>query len=194
LQDLTPVFYYDLRSPDCWLAAERMTHTLGLVPEWQPVLLDGLGGPVPWWSGDGRERGMADVELRASGQGIRPLRWPDGWPNDVTTAMLAAAFAKQAARAVAYSLAAFRQQFAAGRDLSVTDNVLIAAAACELHPRALLKGVESRAVRDELDGATHEAADRGVRELPAIRAGDEIYAGPDAPELAARGVRPRRHD
>jgi 2-hydroxychromene-2-carboxylate isomerase len=189
-----PVFYYDLRSPECWLAAERMTHTLGLVPEWQPVLLDGLGGPAPWWSGEGRERGIADVELRASGQGIRPLRWPEGWPNDVTTAMLAATFAKQSARAVAYSLAAFRQQFAAARDLSVTDNVLIAAAACELHPRALLKGVESRAVRDALDGATAEAARRGVRELPAIGVGDRIFAGPEAPELAAEGVRPRRND
>jgi len=162
------------------------------VPEWQPVLLDGLGGPPPWWSGTERERGMAEVELRAAGQGIPPLRWPRGWPVDVTCAMLAATFAKRSARAVAYSLAAFRQQFAAGRDLSEIDNILIAAAACELHPRALIKGIESQTVRDALDEATREAARQGVSELPAIRTGDAVFGGPEAPELAARGVRPHR--
>ena len=51
--------------------------------------------------------------------------------------MRVATFAKQTGRTIAFSLAAFRQQFAAGKDLSDPDNVMIAAAACELHPRAL---------------------------------------------------------
>ena len=58
--------------------------------------------------------------------------------------MRAATFAKQTGRTVSFSLAAFRQAFAAGRDLTEPDNVLIAAAACELHPRALLKAVATR--------------------------------------------------
>ena len=49
-------------------------------------------------------------------------------------AMRVATFAKQTGRTVSFALAAFRQAFAAGRDLSDPDNVLIAAAACELHP------------------------------------------------------------
>ena len=49
--------------------------------------------------------------------------------------MLVATYAKQIGRAVAFSLAAFRQAFAGGRDLGERDNVLIAAAACEMHPR-----------------------------------------------------------
>ena len=56
------------------------------------------------------------------------------------SAMRAAVFAQQTGRVVAFSLAAFRQAFAGGRDLTDTDNVLLAAAACELHPRAVLKG------------------------------------------------------
>jgi hypothetical protein len=76
-----------------------------------------------------------------------------------------------------------RQAFAGGRDLSVTDNVLIAAAACELHPRALLKGVELRSVREALDAATAEA---GEIELPAVRTGGETLAGPRA--LADSGI------
>jgi predicted DsbA family dithiol-disulfide isomerase len=82
--------------------------------------------------------------------------------------MRAAVFAQQAGRVVAFSLAAFRQQFAAGRDLSDVDNVLIAAAACELHPRAVLKGLESRGVQERLEETAKEAAALGVREVPAV--------------------------
>ena len=44
----------------------------------------------------------------------------------------AAIFAKEAGKVVSFSQAALRQRFAAGRDLSEGDNVLIAAAACAL--------------------------------------------------------------
>ena len=75
--------------------------------------------------------------------------------------MRAATFAQKGGRAVAFSLAAFRQAFAGGRDLAVTDNVLIAAAACELHPKAVLKGIETRSVKEALKQATAEAVERG---------------------------------
>ena len=87
---------------------------------------------------------MAEVERRASAYGLPPIAWPDPWPGNTLVAMRVATFAKQTGRTVSFALAAFRQAFAAGRDLSDPDNVLIAAAACELHPRALLKAVETR--------------------------------------------------
>ena len=61
--------------------------------------------------------------------------------------MLVATYAKQTGRVVAYSLAAFRQAFAAGRDLGERDTVLIAAAAAEMHPAAVIKGAELRGTR-----------------------------------------------
>ena len=164
-----PVFLYDVGSPWCWLAGERLHSVLGLVPEWQPVL------------GDGEEVDREAVERAAVEQGLPAPRWPDPFPFDSALAMRAATFAKQTGRAVAFSLAAMRQAFAAGRDLSVTDNVLIAAAACELHPRAVLKGIETRSVVDALP----RAADLGVDRLPALRVDGQIVAGPDAPEAAA---------
>ena len=100
--------------------------------------------------------------------------------------MLAATFAQQAGRVVAFSLAAFRQAFAAGRDLGVADNVLIAAAACELHPRAVLKAIESRSVRERLRLATAEAGARGVRAVPTLRLGKHLLAGERGVEEAAR--------
>ena len=89
---------------------------------------------------------------------------------------------------MAFSLAAFRQAFAAGRDLSVTDNVLIAAAACELHPNAVLKGIETKGVKDRLRAATDEAYERGVRGVPSVAVGDEVFWGDDRLEEAAAAL------
>jgi predicted DsbA family dithiol-disulfide isomerase len=108
------------------------------------------------------------------------LRWPVAWPPDTRTAMLAATYAKQIGRAVAFSLAAFRQAFAGGRDIGDVDTVLIAAAACEMHPTAVLKGVKLRSVTDALDRATARARAAGVHSLPAIEAGGRVFEGPSA--------------
>src|SRR4051794_39074391 len=171
--DGRPLFYYDVGSPWCWLAAERAHEVLGTVPVWQPVRAAALE-PV--------DRGA--VERRAIAQGIPEVRWPERWPFDSELAMLVATFAKQTGRAVAFSLSAMRQAFAAGRDLSVLDNVLIAAAACELHPRAVTAAIETRGVVDGLREASDAARATGVRELPAVRIGDAVTSGPDAPEQA----------
>jgi 2-hydroxychromene-2-carboxylate isomerase len=173
-------FLYDVGSPWCWLAGERVTHLLGAVPVWQPVLAAGLSGGAGAATAD-----RAAVDAAATAQGLPPLRWPDPWPFDSELAMRAATFAKQSGRAVAFSLAAMRQAFAGGRDLSIADNVLIAAAACELHPRALLKGVETATVRTALAEATAAAAAQGVDELPAIVVGGRVFSGPRAPEEVA---------
>ena len=103
--------------------------------------------------------------------------------------MRAATFAKQIGKVVSFSLAGFRQAFAAGRDLSDPDNVMLAAAACELHPNALTKAVESQGVKDALRAATDEAAARGVIGVPTVVVGDEVFWGDDRLEAAAAAAR-----
>src|SRR3954465_15694206 len=185
-------FLYDIGSPWCWLAGERVTHVLGLVPVWQPVLAARAGdGGGSGGGGGGGGCGAVDrgaVAAAGAARGLPPLRWPDPWPFDSELAMRAATFAKHSGRAVAFSLAAMRQAFAGGRDLSVPDNVLIAAAACELHPRALLKGVETASVRRALEEATAAAAARGVDGLPAFVVSGRVFVGPRAVEDAAAVV------
>jgi 2-hydroxychromene-2-carboxylate isomerase len=63
--------------------------------------------------------------------------------------------------------------------------VLIAGAACEMHPAALLKALERPGVARALDQATETARSRGVRRLPAIALGDRVLAGPDVLEQVA---------
>ena len=92
------------------------------------------------------ERDIALAHDRAHAppsSGLQPLRWPDPFPFDSALAMRAATYAKQIGRTVAFALAAFRQAFAGGRSLAEPDNVVIAAAACEMHPAAVLKAARA---------------------------------------------------
>jgi len=186
--DQRAVFYFDLGSPYAYLAAERIHSLFDEPPLWQPILLGGIWrvtGGRSWATTDKREGGIAEVERRAGEYGLMPVRWPEGWPNNTLKAMRAAVFAQQAGRVVAFSLAAFRQAFAGGRDLSDVDNVLIAAAACELHPNAVLKGIETQSIKDRLRAATDEAYNRGVRGVPSVVLGDRVFWGDDRLEEAA---------
>jgi 2-hydroxychromene-2-carboxylate isomerase len=183
-----PVFYYDLGSPYSYLTAERLPLVLPVRPVWQPILLGGIwqqSGGRSWGITDEREAGQREVERRAQEYGLMPVRWPEGWPNNTLKAMRAAIFAQSIGRAVAFSLAAFRQAFAGGKDLSNVDNMLIAAAACELHPNAILKALETQSVKDKLREATQEAYDRGVRGVPTIAVGEQLFWGDDRLEEAA---------
>ena len=189
-------FYYDLGSPYAYLAAERISNVFeeagAQQPEWQPILLGGLFarfGRSSWALGPGREQGIREVERRASAYGLPPIRWPAAWPGNYLTAMRTATFAKEIGRAVSFSLAAFRQGFAAGRDLSDRDNVFIAAASSELHPRSLEIAIGRDAIKQRLRAATEEAGDRGVRGVPAVVVGDEVFWGDDRLEQAAEAQR-----
>jgi 2-hydroxychromene-2-carboxylate isomerase len=189
------VFFYDLGSPYAYLAAERVNGVFaeeGLEPpEWQPVLLGGLFkrfGRSSWGLGPDRETGMAECERRAADYGLPAIRWPDPWPPDGLFAMRAATYAKEIGRTVSFSLAAFRQAFAAGRDLSEPDNVLLAAAAAEIHPRAMLGSVKRDSVKSALREATDRAGDLGVHGVPAVVVDGEAFWGDDRLDEAVRAA------
>jgi 2-hydroxychromene-2-carboxylate isomerase len=186
------VFYFDLGSPYAYLAAERVSAAFVSAgagpPEWQPVLLGGLFkrfGRDSWANGPARAEGLRECERRAQAYGLPPIRWPEPFPGNSLMAMRAATFAKEIGRTVSFSLAAFRQAFAAGRDLSDADNVLLAAAAAEMHPRALLAAVERDAIKTRLREATDAAGDLGVRGVPSVVVGREVFWGDDRLDEAA---------
>ena len=184
--------FYDLGSPYAYLAAERIHAVFEEAgappPVWKPVLLGGLFERFDrgsWARTEAREEGMREVERRAQAYGLPPIRWPEGWPSNYLFAMRVATFATEIGRGVSLPLAAFRQHFAAGRDLSVPDNVLIAAASAELHPRALTTAVQRASIKDRLRTTTDEAADLGVFGVPSVVVSDEVFWGDDRLEDAA---------
>jgi 2-hydroxychromene-2-carboxylate isomerase len=181
-------FYYDFSSPYSYLAAERIS---GLFseggaeqPEWQPISFGHVlktTGRRPWSFEEDRSADLAEIQRRADERGLPEVVYPEGWPVDnySLNPIRAAVYAKESGRVVSFSLACFRQVFAAGRDMREVDNVLLAAAACELHPNAVLKGMETRSVKDRLTTATDEAIQRGVQGIPTVAVGDELFWGDD---------------
>src|SRR3954471_2034486 len=154
--------YFDFASPECWLVAQRILHTLPQPCEWVPVR---ASDPVPAFRcAEESDIWRLEIERRARALDLQPVRWPPEVPFDSGFAMRAATFARGAGKTVAFALAAFRQAYCAGRDLSEPDNVMIAAAACEIHPRALIKGAGLRSTRETLEQASAEAPGS----LPAI--------------------------
>jgi 2-hydroxychromene-2-carboxylate isomerase len=99
--------------------------------------------------------------------------------------MRVATYAKSIGRTVPFALAAFRQAFAGGRSLANPDNVLIAAAACEMHPTAVLAAQRQHSVEARLSDVTTLAAEAGVREVPAVRVGEVVFHGETALDEAA---------
>ncbi len=185
-----PAFYFDLGSPDAYLLAERVLPAMPVATEWVPVLASGLPGAESFEAfrcAEERSIVLGEFVETAARRQLQPLRWPDPFPFDSSFAMHAATYARQIGRTVPFALAAFRQAFAGGRALDA-DGVLIAAAACEMHPAAVLKAVELRSVREALARETAAAAARGVRDVPAILVGEQVFHGDAGLSPAARAA------
>jgi 2-hydroxychromene-2-carboxylate isomerase len=186
-QTIAAAFYFDLRSPQAYLAAERALHVLPAPCEWQPVLSTMLPGAERFETFRCEQERLAmreSVERRAAVLALAPVRWPTPFPFDSEFAMLTATFAKRIGKTVAFALAAFRQAYAGGRALSDRDNVLIAGAACEMHPAAILKAAATRSLRGELERATAQAAALGIDDVPAVRVGERVLVGERSLEQA----------
>lgn len=189
---MTAAFYFDLASPLAYLAAERVLTTMPMATEWRPVLARELPQGETFETFRCRKESeifRSETELRAASLGLQPLRWPEPFPFDSALAMRVATYAKSIGRGVAFAQAAFRQAFAGGHSLEQTDFVLIAAAACEMHPTAVLTGANTRAVREQLARATARAAAIGVGDVPAISVGERVFVGERCPEEAAAHAR-----
>jgi len=181
-------FYFDLSSPTAYLAAERVLHVLPGAAEWQPVLARDLPAADTFDAFRCREEEevfRAEIARRAKELGLQSLRWPHPFPFDSAPAMSVATYAKSIGRVVPFAQAAFRQAFAGGRDLQRPDNVLIAAAACEMHPAAVLAGAKLRSVERELAARTAQAAEIGVLDVPAVVVGERVFLGERAIEEAS---------
>jgi 2-hydroxychromene-2-carboxylate isomerase len=182
-------FYFDLSSPLAYLAAERVLHVLGAPAEWRPVLAVELpGAGAAGGQGESKDE-REQIAARAAELELQPLRWPEPFPFDSTLAMRVATYAKSIGRTVPFAQAAFRQAFAGGRCLAEEDSVLIAAAACEMHPKAVLQGAALRSTSEQLRRASIEAAGIGVTSVPAITVGSLVFLGEGAPEQAAAHMR-----
>ncbi len=181
-------FYFDLGSPYAYLAAERLETALPEPIDWRPILLGALfkaHGRGSWGRSDDREAGMAEVERRAAGYGLPPVRWPEPWPADYLGLMRASTFAFTAGVGREFALEAFRSAFQRGVDLSIADNVLDVAERVGLDRAAVAGATQNPAVKQALRDATDAALKLGVVGVPTIAVGDRLFWGDDRLQDAA---------
>jgi 2-hydroxychromene-2-carboxylate isomerase len=190
-----PVFYYDLNSPYSWLAAERIHEVFDEPPVWRPIsypFVIAHTEVMPWSVKEEERPGhFAEIDRRIAERGLPAIRYPDGWPLGTPTlnAMRAATFAQEIGKVVSFSLAAFRQLFNAGRSLAEEDTIILAGAACEIHPKALLPAIARDSIKQKLKDATNEAIEAGVTGVPTVRVDDELFWGDERLEEAAAAAR-----
>jgi 2-hydroxychromene-2-carboxylate isomerase len=183
-----PLLYVDLGSPYAYLAVERAPAVLGAEPELRPVLLGAIfarRGSGSWSATPERSALIADLEARAARAGLPPFAWPPGWPADGLAAMRAATWAAMQGRASAFARSAFRLQFAGGADLADLAVLEVAARDAGLDAAALRPAIADPAVKQRLRDATQAAWDAGVRGIPTLAVGGELYYGDDRLEAAA---------
>ena len=177
-------FYFDLGSPYAYLTAERLATVLPEPVRWQPLSLGGLfklNGRSSWSLGDQRRRqdGIAEVERRAHDYGLPPIRWPDPWPGNYLMAMRAATFAFTVDDGRELTLAAFRDAFVRGHDLSVPARVLDAAERAGLDRDEVEAATHDPQVKLALRQATDAAHRLGVIGVPTIAIEEELFWGDD---------------
>jgi 2-hydroxychromene-2-carboxylate isomerase len=190
----TPVFYYDFSSPYSYMSANRVDDVLPVEPRWQPILFGSLIQAiekVPWSMREGpaRDAQMRECEQRAAALGL-PLRWPRDWPLGTYSVLVlrAALVADEVGRLREFSLAAYRQGFGLGRDLTDLEVVLEAAEEAGLDPDAVREGVGRADIKDRLRLVTDEARERGVTGIPTVDTGGELFWGDDRLADAAAAI------
>ena len=178
--DLT-AFYFDVASAECWLAAERVIQTLGSPAPWIPVISDQLTGPK-------LDQDLTAIAALADARGLLPLKASAEPQIDSREMMLAATYARQGGKIVAFALAAMRQCWCAGRNVADRDTIMLAGAAAEVHPNAISKALGMRSLAAELERSTAEAVASGITAVPAVRVGQRVFIGDSQLEAAALEV------
>ena len=187
-------FYFDLGSPYAYLAAERLALVLPEPVRWQPLSLGGLfklTGRSSWAlaGAQRRQAGMAEIERRARAYELSPIRWPDPWPGNYLMAMRAATFAFAGTLGREFTLAAFRDAFSLGRDLSIPANVLDVAERVGLERRDVQDATQDPQIKQALRDATDAAHQLGVIGVPTIAIEGEPFWGDDRLEDAVAHLR-----
>ncbi len=186
-------FYYEFASPYSYLAAARigpLAEQAGVHVRWKPFLL----GPIfaaqgyttsPFNAYPLKGRYMwRDLERMVERYGLPPIRRPEAFPINALAAARVATWLNDASRP-GFTVAAFKAEFAQGRD--ITDRTVLAQLLAGLGHfcEDLCAEAESQAVKDRLRAVTEEAGAAGVFGAPTfITADGDLFWGNDRLEQA----------
>jgi 2-hydroxychromene-2-carboxylate isomerase len=188
---MAPTLFFDLASPYAYLAVERAHRVFESPPELQPILLGAifqLRGSGSWAATNERAAGMAEVERRASLYGLPPMVWPTAWPCNSLAADRAAIWAEGLGRLDAFAQAVFRREFTRGEDIAELEVLRAAALDVGLDPDKLVAATQDPEIKQALREATDHAWSLGVRGVPSVSVGSNVFFGDDQLEEAATAL------
>lgn len=181
-----PAFFFDVRCPWSYLAAERVERRLPEA-EWVAVDAAALSPTLP-----GADPARARSRVEAQARGLRlPLVWPEQFPVRAPCVQRAAAFACELGAGPAFALAAGRLAFCGGFSLEDPDVVAEAAAAAGVPLGACLEAAGEPWRDEELGEVSAALRGAGIVRLPAFRVASHWLHGEDALEVAAAMLRGR---
>jgi 2-hydroxychromene-2-carboxylate isomerase len=184
--DLT--LYVDPQSPYAYLAEARAARVLGAEPTLQPVALGAIfvkRGWGSWAHTDGRADHVAAVEARAAAAGLPPLTWHEDWPAQTLAPARATAWAHRQGHARAFLRAYRSRVFAQGAPPGAVETLAEAAGDAGLEAAQLPDALGDQELKDALRSWTDAAWDRGVRGIPTLAVGEQLFYGDDQLETAA---------
>ena len=186
-------FYYEFASPYSYLAAVRigpLAEEAGVHVRWKPFLLGPIFAAQGYTTSPFNafplkgEHMWRDLERLVVRYGLPPIRKPEPFPVNALLAARVATWLNDASRP-AFTVAAFKAEFAEGRD--ITDRTVIHQLLAGLGHfcEDLCAEAESQTVKDRLRAATQEASAAGIFGAPSfITADKELFWGNDRLEHA----------
>lgn len=196
-----PTFYYDFGSPYAYLAAERIEAVVGPV-DWRPVFLVGVfkaTGRRSWVYSDDAGHEWAEVERRLADRGLPPIALCPGWADKLvpsSTPARSTLMAQRVARVALehdriadFSRGLYRAVFQRAADLTDRGAVLDVAEAAGVPSVEAARAIEDPARQEEVREATAQAVASGVRGVPTVVAGGQVFWGDDQLEDVAKTLR-----
>jgi 2-hydroxychromene-2-carboxylate isomerase len=168
-------FYFDLASPETYLAAERVDRLFASVV-WCPA----IGETILRGAGPDTDAAVAAerarVEDRAAALRL-PLVWPDVHPGGSHAAMRVAGLAAERGQGARFVLAASRLTFCGGYELADPEVIAEAAAAAYLDFDDCLQAAGDTSRDAEMERTGKLLLSQGAERLPALRVGRSLYSG-----------------
>jgi len=182
------ILYLDPQSPYAYLAEARAARVLGTQPALQPVALGAIfvrRGWGSWAHTHTRAEHVDALTVRVAAAGLPPIAWPGDWPAQTLAPARATAWAHRHGAAQPFLRAYWSLVFAGGMAAGDITTVEAAAGEAGLDADALQAGIADASLKAALRDWTDAAWDAGVRGVPTLAIGDEMFFGDDQLEAAA---------
>jgi 2-hydroxychromene-2-carboxylate isomerase len=170
---------------------ERAESVLGRPVTLVPVLVGAIFG----WRGHGswaltgeRAAGMAEIERRAREYGLPPMDWPPEWPANALSAMRCATWAARQRRVAPFAQVVGRRQWTEAADIADLDVLARCATEAGLEAPAMLEAIAAPELKEQLRATTERAWQDGVKGVPTLGIGDQLFFGDDRLEKAAAAL------